>query len=274
MKIENHKLVGEDGESIKYQQTPNTGGSFGEGLPDTIIMHYTAGASVGSSVKTLTNPNNEASAHMVIGRDGGIVQLAPFNVITWHAGPSSYKGREGLNQYAIGIEMDNAGLLEQQGEQFVSWFGRKYTREEVVKAVHRNQSVQRYWHEYTEQQIQTAFNVCQLLTETYAIEYLAGHEEIAPKRKKDPGPAFPLDQLRQEILEKDLSQNSGEPDTIPEDGQVIASALNIRSNPSSNAKKVAKPLPEGTKVTIQEARSGWYHVKTQIEGWVSADYIE
>ena len=274
MKIENHKLVGEDGEAVDYQETPNTSGPFGQNLPDTIIMHYTAGASLESSVKTLTKSRNKASAHVVIGRDGRIVQLAPFNVITWHAGPSSYKGREGLNQYAIGIEMDNAGLLEQQGEQYVSWFGRKYSREAVVKAVHRNQSVQRYWHEYTEQQIHTAFNLCQLLTEMYTIQYLAGHEEIAPKRKTDPGPAFPLDKLRQEILEKDRSQNTGEPDTIPEDGHVIASALNIRAKPSADAKKVAKPLPEGTKVTIQEARAGWYHVKTQIEGWVSADYIE
>ena len=274
MKIHDHKLQADQDKAISYQETPNNSGQFTGGLPDTIIMHYTAGANLESSVNTLTKPSVKASAHVVIGRDGKIVQLAPFNIITWHAGASSYKGRDGLNNYSIGIEMDNAGLLEQQGNQYVSWFGRKYSEEEVVKAIHRNQSVERYWHEYTEEQISTAFDLCLLLKENYDIKYIAGHEEIAPKRKTDPGPAFPLDKLRNEILHEDRSKNEGEPDELPEEGKVIASALNIRAEPTTKAKKIANPLPEGTKVQIMDARDGWYHVKTTIEGWVSADYIE
>lgn len=274
MKIQNHQLIAAEGESISFEETPNTSVKFSEGLPDTIIMHYTAGADLASSVKTLTKPGSKASAHVVIGRDGSIVQLAPFNIITWHAGKSNYKGREGLNNYSIGIEMDNAGLLEKQGEQFVAWFGRKYSEDEVLKGIHRNESVGRYWHEYTEAQIEKAFELCELLYEEYDIQYIAGHEEIAPKRKKDPGPAFPLNKLRDKILEEDRSQNTGEAEKLPDEGKVVASALNIRTDPSADAEKMAKPLPNGQTVKIRDARNGWYHVATTIEGWVSAEYIE
>ncbi len=274
MLINNHLLKAEEGESFSYEETPNTSGAFPEGLPDTLVMHYTAGADVASSVKTLTKPSTRASAHVIIGRDGQIVQLAPFNIITWHAGASQYKGREGLNHYSIGIEMDNAGLLEKQGDKYVAWFGRKYGEEEVVKAIHRNQSVERYWHEYTEAQIRTAFDLCFLLYENYDIQYIVGHEEIAPKRKTDPGPAFPLNKLRREILEEDRSQNTGETEDQPEEGKVMATALNIRAEPSAKAEKVAKPLPNGQHVKIRDARNGWYYVETTIAGWVSATYIE
>lgn len=274
MLIKNHQLTAEEGEAIAFEGTPNTSGSFAEGLPDTVVMHYTAGADVDSAVRTLTKPSTRASAHVVIGRDGRIVQLADFNTIAWHAGASQYKGRKGLNNYSIGIEMDNAGLLEKQGDQYVSWFGRQYQADEVVKAIHRNQSVERYWHAYTETQIRTAFDLCLLLYDHYGIQYLAGHEEIAPRRKTDPGPAFPLNKLRREILEEDRSQNTGETAKMPEEGTVMASALNIRAEPAAGAEKVAKPLPQGQTVTIQDAQNGWYHVKTTIEGWVSADYIE
>jgi len=53
-------------------------------------MHYTTGASKGSSVEHLTKPSAKPSAHLVIGRDGSITQLVPFNVVAWHAGKSRW----------------------------------------------------------------------------------------------------------------------------------------------------------------------------------------
>ena len=100
---------------------------------------------------------------------------------------------------------------------------------------------------------------------------ILGHEEISPGRKQDPGPAFPLDKFRDNLL----SQNrSDEPDIIDKEGVVVANLLNIRGDAGVNFKKVARPLPRGTKVKVMEERNGWYKVETSIEGWVSKGLID
>ena len=55
-----------------------------------IILHYTGGTSAMSSAKFLARSDVKASAHVVIGRDGQVIQLVPFNIEAWHAGKSSY----------------------------------------------------------------------------------------------------------------------------------------------------------------------------------------
>ena len=57
-----------------------------------IILHYTAGVSAQSSPRYLARPDVKASAHLVIGRLGKIIQLVSFDVEAWHAGQSSYAG--------------------------------------------------------------------------------------------------------------------------------------------------------------------------------------
>ena len=74
-----------------------------------IILHYTAGVSAQSSPRYLARPDVKASAHLVIGRLGKIIQLVSFDVEAWHAGQSSYAGRTCLNRFSIGIELDNLG---------------------------------------------------------------------------------------------------------------------------------------------------------------------
>jgi len=189
-----------EGTGVVYRESPNHGGSFGPGLPDTIIIHFTAGESAQASVDWLCNPKSKASAHLVIGRDGSITQLVPFDRIAWHAGKSAYQERVGFNKYAIGIEIDNAGRLRKSGSQYTAWFGKAYPEEEVVEAVHRNESQTSYWHRYTNEQIAIVRDICSLLVDTYPISSILGHEEIAPGRKVDPGPAFPLDELREVVL--------------------------------------------------------------------------
>ncbi|WMJ72180.1 N-acetylmuramoyl-L-alanine amidase [Cytophagaceae bacterium ABcell3] len=262
------------GEGVSVTETPNRSGAFAEGLPDTVLIHYTAGPNLSSAVNTLTNPSSRASAHIVIGRDGEIRQLAPFNIIAWHAGQSQYKERTGFNQYSIGIELDNAGELTRRNGGYYSWFGRRYAKEEVVKAVHRNETVEKYWHAFSERQIALVYDLCILLKETYNIKYILGHEEVSPNRKLDPGPAFPLDKLRDKILNPDRSQNEAESPEIPEEGVVSASSLNIRLQPDVESERAARPLPNGTKVKILEAKDGWYKVQTLLEGWVNGKYIK
>ncbi|HBU50185.1 N-acetylmuramoyl-L-alanine amidase, partial [Alteromonas australica] len=187
--ISKHRLSGSD---VSFTPSSNTSGPFKDSFPDTIVIHFTAGSSLSSSVNVMTNPNNKVSAHLAVGRQGEIVQMLPFNKIGWHAGKSSWQGRTSLNQYSLGIELDNAGELTPNGEGFyTSWFGGVYESSDVFKGTHRNQTAPRYWHRYTEAQIMRTFSLCQLLCRQYGITCIVGHEEIAPDRKVDPGPAFP-----------------------------------------------------------------------------------
>lgn len=272
MEINNGKL---DRETADYVETPNESGKFEDSLPDTIVIHYTAGSSADSSVETLTDPEVRASAHLVIARDGTVTQLLPFDTIAWHAGRSSWGDRRGLNRYAIGVELSNAGRLTKSGDRYVSWFGRSYPEEEVVKAVHRNEEEADYWHRYTEEQISRTYEICKILIREYQIKAILGHEEIAPGRKSDPGPAFPLDKLRERLLHHDRSDRElAELADFENPAEVTASRLNIRSGPSADHEKIASPLHKGTVVDIAEETNGWCKVEVRLEGWVSKSYIE
>ena len=277
MKISGNKLQGDATRKVVFTASPNKDGKFKAGLPDTVIIHFTAGRDAASAVKSLVDPQNKASAHLVVGRDGSITQLVPFDEISWHAGVSAYDGRTGFNQFAIGIEIDNAGRLEKQGEKYFSWFGREYPREEVVEAVHRNESEPGFWHRYQEREIALVQEICGLLIPAYGIKFILGHEEVAPGRKTDPGPAFPLDRLRDKLLNTDRSQNQGlAPDALRPlaRGIVTANVLNIRREPLASAPKTADPLVEGAAVTILAEKAGWYYVAAECRGWVSAEYVK
>ena len=267
MKIENDKLVDREN-TIEQLNCPKNKAKFGSGLPDTIVIHYTAGRSGESSAAYLCKDHVKASAHIVVDISGKIFQLVPFNTIAWHAGPSSHNGRTGLNKYSIGIEIDNAGVLEKSGAVYRSWFGKTYDESEVVFARHRNESEKRYWHAYSEVQILRVFDICEALMNHFNISHIVGHEEISPGRKQDPGPAFPLDKLREDLI-RPRWEDSGD----KSNGMVEASFLNIREMPDLNSEKVSNPLPQGTELQILQERQGWYYVKTQIEGWVASDYV-
>ena len=270
MKIVNHQLKGR---KISIQSSPNFGGTLNA---DSVIIHYTAGPSAQSAVNTFIDPDKKVSAHIVIDLNGAVTQLVPFDKIAWHAGKSRHKDRVGLNKYSIGIEIVNAGRLSKSGSQYLSWFGKTYKVEDVVKARHRNESVSTYWHRYQQEQIEVILELCDLLIKTYNIQYILGHEEIAPGRKIDPGPAFPLDKIRNRLLN---SQSRSESDDLNNDeksvfGLVTASKLNIRSVPAISGIKIANPLPNGKKVKILDKKEGWYKISTDIEGWVSSKYID
>ena len=244
MEIKDHLLKGTN---VSFKKTPNHSGEFKAGNLDTIILHYTAGPTR-NAVNTLTNPRVRASAHVVVSRDGTITQLAPFNLVTWHAGKSQYKGRIGFNKYSIGIEMENDGPLKKSGSTYRAWYGAKHGEDEIIEATHRNSTTKKYWHTYTQKQIETAKELCRLLIETYDLKVILGHEEIAPKRKQDPGPAFPLDRVRDNLLNADRDHD--EPEDNLKIMTVDAGKLNIRSKPSTRGEKVAKFLRRGQKLKV------------------------
>jgi N-acetylmuramoyl-L-alanine amidase len=265
------------GDKVEHIIVDKDSGLFEGDFPDMIVMHYTGGSSFAGAVSHLQNHRVKASAHLVIGRDGRIAQMVPFVKKAWHAGKSEFGERIGINKYGIGIEMDNAGPMKQVGDAYISEFGRRYSTSEVVKAVHRNESEPRLWHTYAEEQIACAFEVCSVLTEQYAISFIVGHEEISPYRKTDPGPAFPLEKLRDRIFEARSEEApilEVDSDTERHDlGVVTASMLNFREDPSAFGRLLSEPLPAGTPLQVIKERNGWYQVRVEQVGWVKKEYV-
>ena len=274
MNIVDHFLSGGD---IEKELTPNTSGEFEAGFPDTLVIHFTGGSSAESSVRHLCKQSAKASAHLVIGRDAKVYQLAPFNVITWHAGRSSWNNRHGLNKFSIGIELDNAGELTDNGNgKYFSWFNKAFSDEDVYFGTHRNRSASSYWHSYTTEQIEKVFDICHLLCEHYNIKDILGHEEIAPARKSDPGPAFPLERLREQVLttnrHSELAAESSL--TVTNTAIVNASKLNIRSGPGVQFGLAGEPLLSGAIVKPLKSSDGWTEIEYTVKGWVSSQYIK
>ena len=263
LSIKDDRLVGSE---VSFVETPNKGGDLS---PRYLVFHYTAGRSATSSINWLTNPESKASAHLVLARDGTITQLAPFNIKTWHAGLSHWDGLSGLNSSSIGIEMDNAGPLKKVGDQYQAWFGTLYAEDRVVLAKHKLDDEPRWWHAYTETQIQKALELAQLLVRHYDLKDVVGHEDIAPDRKRDPGPAFPLAHVRAVVLGREEEER--------ERYEVTASTLNIRSGPGVEFPPVAEPLKRGTEVVLLEKRDRWNKVELvkngDIEGWVHNRFL-
>lgn len=105
----------------------------------------------------------KVSAHLLIKRDGGLVQYVPFDQRAWHAGVSNYQGRERCNDFSIGIELEGCGQVE-----------------------------------YTDGQYQQLALVIQVLLANYpnlSTKRITGHSDISPGRKTDPGDSFDWQRL-------------------------------------------------------------------------------
>lgn len=97
----------------------------------------------------------KVSSHFLIRRDGAIQQFVSVHDRAWHAGKSNFQGREGCNDFSIGIELEGSDDKPFEETQYVSL-----------------------------DQLSTTLIQC------FPIEHIVGHEEIAPGRKTDPGPYF------------------------------------------------------------------------------------
>jgi AmpD protein len=95
------------------------------------------------------------SAHFFIRRDGHLMQFVPCALRAWHAGVSSWQGRERCNDYSIGIELEGTDEAP-----------------------------------FTEAQYVSLNQLLSVLRQAYPIAAVAGHSDIAPGRKTDPGPCF------------------------------------------------------------------------------------
>lgn len=270
MKIINHLLHDDNNVPYPFEESPNSGGSLKH---EYLVMHFTAGRTAKSAVRWLTKPKAKASAHLVIGRDGSITQLVPFNVRAWHAGRSSWEGKTRLNKYSIGIELVNAGRLKRQGGQWKSWFDAVYDDEDVLEATHKNESSPSGWHIYTEAQLEAAMDVANLLVDEYGLQDVIGHDDIAPHRKNDPGPAFPMESFRAKAMGRDDVDEFYE----------TTGRLNIRVGPGTDYEKLPEsPLPAHTPVEILDYSGNWRFITVletindnmDLEGWVYGRYLQ
>jgi N-acetylmuramoyl-L-alanine amidase len=188
------------GQRVVQRPSPNIGAAFSVDLPDMVILHYTASGDSESAITHLCDPAKEVSAHLVVSRSGEVTQLVPFNVIAWHAGKSVWNERKSLNQYSIGIEIENAGYLEKKSTWYESWFGGRYSESEVYVVDTEKDESKKYWHRYTDNQIEVVTELCHLLRDRYLIKEILGHSDVSPGRKVDPGPAFPMNILVHSVL--------------------------------------------------------------------------
>ncbi len=97
----------------------------------------------------------KVSAHFLIRRDGEIIQFVACNMRAWHAGVSFWRGRERCNDFSIGIELE--------GDDY---------------------------QPFAEPQYSSLARLTRRLCRAYPISSIAGHSDIAPERKTDPGPFF------------------------------------------------------------------------------------
>ena len=198
MKVLNNFLYDDNGNQVSYIATPNKDGIY---VPQYIVMHYTADTSAASTISWFQDPASQVSAHLLIGRDGTITQFVPFNNVAWHAGDSTWDGLVCMNHYSIGIELVNAGRLGQSNNNWICLDNSQIIPpDEILVARHKDETFVSHWQIYPQVQISTAIEAGKALISAYTIKNILGHDDVAPGRKFDPGPAFPMDSFRTAIL--------------------------------------------------------------------------
>lgn len=190
-----------DGEPVPYRPSPNIGGPC---RPRFLIHHFTSGGFSGS-VDWLCRPEAKASAHLVVDEDGSVVQLVPFDRAAWHAGKSAWADvtSGSVNPVSIGIEIANLGDLDGSPGRWMSDGGRPVPDDRVLVARHAAGGAARPWHTYPPRQVAAVIGISRALHAAYRFEAVLGHDDVAPGRKVDPGPAWPMDMVRAAVMTPD-----------------------------------------------------------------------
>ncbi|MES2635699.1 MAG: 1,6-anhydro-N-acetylmuramyl-L-alanine amidase AmpD [Pseudomonadota bacterium] len=103
----------------------------------------------------------KVSSHFFIRRDGELIQFVSCKQRAWHAGVSSWLGRERCNDFSVGIELE--------GSDFEAFEAKQYTMlQQLIKA----------------------------LKQCYVIQHIVGHSDVAAGRKTDPGPYFDWSKIK------------------------------------------------------------------------------
>lgn len=255
MKIEirDHRVV-VDGKPCAYRATPNQSGTI---RPEGVILHDTGALNAEGSIAWLCNPEAKASAHVVISRDGVITQLAPLNAKCWHAGVSRWNGRANVNGFAIGIEISNPGKLAKTAAGYVNDIKVKVGAKEDVQHVATPQHGDGFWLAYTPAQVAAVTALCRAIAATYGVKFISTHYEIAPGRKIDVNPRFPLAQVRHDTFAPADAGEDREDDPPTPDLSAMPGA---RIVPTSEPPKPAAADPAVLAVQARLRELGYYEV--------------
>jgi len=186
--ITDHKLDG-----VRYAQAADQGGVLVD--PLYVMFHYTGGTNDSAALVTLTRKDdNYVSPHVIVERDGDVIQCVRFDRQAWHAGQSAWQGRKRLNHCAFGIELVNPGYERPELGKLDP------SKWPTVEAFHKHGGVKRKWYRYSPAQLESAVRVATALFRYYgSVRECVGHDDVARGRKLDPGPAFPWWWVRNEI---------------------------------------------------------------------------
>lgn len=178
------------GHLVPFVASPHVGGRI---EPTLIVLHDTSDRlRADDSVSWFCNPKSKVSAHFVVGRDGSVTQCVPVDHAAWHAGQSEWCGRANCNSYGIGIEIDNPGKLTRRGGKAYAWFGDGWPLSELVEMTTPEHG-SGWWMPYPQVQIDAVEALVRALAIRFpTITDVAGHYQVSPKRKVDPGPQFPM----------------------------------------------------------------------------------
>ena len=224
-----------------------------------IIIHFTTGTRIESTIAYFRNIAAGVSAHLLIGRDGRVIQFLPFNAIAFHAGYSWWEGDRDLNQYSIGIELDNAGILKQIGKK---WFrkGVKIDEDKVASVTHKRESKLRGWHKFTEIQLEVTERIVRTVAEHYGgIDKIVmlGHDDVNLAMRLDPGPAFPMEDIRERVFgRRDVNIK------IFEMNKDASMYTNFEGHlPNVKQRLHDSPLPKGAEVKVIREAGKWSLVR-------------
>jgi len=171
--------------------------------PRFLVIHYTASSKAAGSITWLTKRDDiYVSAHVVVSKAGNITQLVALDRAAYHAGRSSWGNEKNLNTISLGIELVNLGKLNHIDNKFVGWEGTPVPEYKTVFASHKNESRDYWWETYPDIQLRAAEDVAVAMLLKYNIIDIVGHDSISPDRKIDPGPAFPMDEFRNNVISR------------------------------------------------------------------------
>lgn len=193
MLVGDNLLCHSSGVAVRQHPTLNHDGRFAAGRPAFVILHYTATATAGEAVRLFCRSEPpRTSAHLVIDHDGTVTQMLPLDTIGWHAGVSNWQGLERLNLCSVGIEIVNFGWLTGGPQGWTSWNGARVGDDRVVLTPEHPDY--QAWERFDEAELAAALLAAGAICRAYGIApgHVLGHNEIAPGRKHDPGPAFDI----------------------------------------------------------------------------------
>ena len=170
------------GNGTEYLLSYNAKRRIDGNKPKTIVLHCSFSNDMKKLASFLSDTlTGRASAHIIIDRDGRVIQQVPFNYISHHAGQ--------YNNSSIGIELINIGELKKTAQGYFNIYGQKVNSNNIIC----NDKV--CWEKYSPAQIKTTLEICKLLVQEYDIQQIVQHSEI-DKKKTDPGPFFPINSFK------------------------------------------------------------------------------